>query len=77
MAVDYREVNQQLDTTANQLPFQQTLFHALKVRSISLKWITYGDITLRKREQQGNSSYHTLRCILVPIVPFWNFNCTG
>jgi hypothetical protein len=26
MAVDYREVNQQLDTTANQLPYQSTLF---------------------------------------------------
>jgi hypothetical protein len=26
MAVDYREVNTQLDATANQLPFQKTLF---------------------------------------------------
>jgi hypothetical protein len=29
MAVDYREVNTQLDTTANQLPFQKTLFQQL------------------------------------------------
>jgi hypothetical protein len=29
MAVDYREVNQQLDTTANQLPYQSTLFQQL------------------------------------------------
>ena len=26
MAVDYREVNLQLETTANQLPYQLTLF---------------------------------------------------
>jgi hypothetical protein len=30
MAVDYREVNQQLETTANQLPFQPTLFGKLR-----------------------------------------------
>ena len=29
MAVDYREVNLQLDTTANQLPYQHTLFQQL------------------------------------------------
>jgi hypothetical protein len=29
MAVDYREVNQQLISTANQLPYQPTLFKAL------------------------------------------------
>jgi hypothetical protein len=27
MTVDYRKVNQQLDTTANQLPYQSTLFN--------------------------------------------------
>jgi hypothetical protein len=29
MALDYREVNTQLDTTTNQLPFQKTLFQQL------------------------------------------------
>ena len=29
MAVDYREVNLQLETTANQLPYQPTLFQCL------------------------------------------------
>jgi hypothetical protein len=43
MAVDYREVNQQLDTTANQLPFQQTLFHELRGQKYFAKVDTYGD----------------------------------
>jgi hypothetical protein len=30
MAVDSRKVNQQLVTTADLLPFQETLFHALR-----------------------------------------------
>ena len=29
MAVDYREVNMQLETTASQLPYQPTLFQCL------------------------------------------------
>ena len=29
MAVDYREVNMQLEATANQLPYQPTLFQRL------------------------------------------------
>ena len=43
MAVDYREVNLQLDGTANQLPYKAMLFQKLG-KSISPRSKTYGDI---------------------------------
>ena len=45
MAVDYREVNMQLETTANQLPYQPTLCQWLGGQFFSPKWTIYGDIT--------------------------------
>ena len=37
MAVDYREVNMQLEATANQLPCQPTLFQRLGENIVMLK----------------------------------------
>ena len=42
---DYREVNMQLESTANQLPHQPILFQRLGIYSFMLRWIICGEIT--------------------------------
>ena len=45
MAVDYCEVNMQLETTVTQLPCQPTLFQRLGGQRFKQKWIICGGIT--------------------------------
>jgi len=44
MAVDYHEVNMQLEATANQLPYQPTLFQRLGDNVSMRRWTIFGDI---------------------------------
>ena len=46
MAVDYREVNMQLEATENQLPYQPTLlyFRDWEGNVSMLRWINFEDI---------------------------------
>ena len=45
MAVDYRDVNMQLEPTANQLPYQPSLFQRLGGQFFLQKLTIYGIIT--------------------------------
>ena len=68
MAVDYREVNLQLDCTANQLPYQPMLFQTLG-KSISPKKITYGDVISCVWSPEGDGRYHAMGCLPFPGLP--------
>ena len=79
MAVDYQEVNLQLDGTVIQLTYQPMLFQKLGGQKYFAKvdnlW-GYHQLRLEQESSEVTATYHTMGCPSFPGLPIQNFDTT-
>ena len=80
MAVNYREVNQFLQTSANQLPYQDMLFQQLGGQlyyaKVDNRW-GYHQFKLDQQSRRVTAIITPWGCVSLPILRFWNFDGSG